>query len=756
MNLAQEDNKKMTDNRKRINSNNIPPYDEPPPHTDEDYFSSSPTWDDMGEKNDLPPRKKEADKSAKLQPPAAIREEHHEKKGSVDLNDILKDVFHFDSFRPYQQKVCESVINGNDLLLVMPTGSGKSLCYQLPGIALKGTTLVVSPLIALMEDQVASLKEQGLKAERIHSGRTRLDSRRVCSEYLDGQLDFLFIAPERLAVPGFPEMLARRKPVLVAIDEAHCISQWGHDFRPDYRLLGERLPILRPAPVIAMTATATPRVQKDIVQQLGIDGAEMCIHGFRRTNISIELVELLPSERTSKVKEILSNKDFRPAIIYAPTRQKTEDLAGELENVLSAAPYHAGLSSDVRDQVQASFLAGELDVIVATIAFGMGIDKPDIRTVIHTAMPGSLEGYYQEIGRAGRDGDPSRAILLNSYGDRRVHEFFHEKSYPDESVLRQIYKQLTKNKIHSEKVRDSLNMDQEEFDVALEKLWIHGGALVDPDERVRKGHDKWHVTYKNQSFHRLEQIEEISRFTRSFSCRMLYLVRHFGDREDEGGTCGLCDFCAPDDSLSSRSRKPDLQEEIIITEVISILKNVDSISTGRLYTGACPGSSFPRSDFENILRSLVKADLIDLSEHTFEKDGRLIHFKKAELKSNGYGLGTESVREIDMTFPARDQKKRTVKKKTKLVKVQKAQGLGSSENTELYDDLRKLRMSKAKKRGVPAFRIFTNKVLDNLSIDLPTDKDELLMVNGVGPYFVEKYGKEIISMVKEYLKKEER
>ena len=189
---------------------------------------------------------------------------------SADLDTILAEVFRFSSFRPYQRKVCESVIQGQDLLLVMPTGSGKSLCYQLPGIVRKGTTLVVSPLIALMEDQTAGLRQKGFAADRIHSGRTRSDSRQVCRDYLNGGLEFLFIAPERLAVPGFPEMLARRKPVLIAIDEAHCISQWGHDFRPDYRLLGERLPILRPAPVIAMTATATPRVQKDIVQQLGM------------------------------------------------------------------------------------------------------------------------------------------------------------------------------------------------------------------------------------------------------------------------------------------------------------------------------------------------------------------------------------------------------------------------------------------------------------------------------------------------------
>jgi DNA topoisomerase-3 len=330
------------------------------------------------------------------------------------LTELLQNAFGFSAFRPNQEAVCEAVTAGKDALLVMPTGSGKSLCYQLPGLARGGTTLVISPLIALMDDQVHKLKERGFAVECIHSGRDRETSRRVCSDYLTGKLQFLFIAPERLRVTGFPKMLAKHKPSLVAIDEAHCISQWGHDFRPDYRMLGQYLPSLRPAPVLALTATATPLVQKDIAAQLGLIEPTHFIHGFRRENIGIEIVEALPSQRPSLARDILSDARHRPAIVYAPTRKQAENLSEEWASEFKVASYHAGLDADRRRRVQEEFMAGKLDVMVATIAFGMGIDKPDVRTVIHTALPGSVEGYYQEIGRAGRDGNPSRAILMQS------------------------------------------------------------------------------------------------------------------------------------------------------------------------------------------------------------------------------------------------------------------------------------------------------------------------------------------------------
>ncbi|NLA75410.1 MAG: ATP-dependent DNA helicase RecQ [Deltaproteobacteria bacterium] len=711
---------------------------------------------DPGDYNPLPAWESydNSHKRAEKEPaPDKNREAGKSSSYSTNPDDLLKRLFHFDSFRPYQKKVCEAVINGKNLLLVMPTGSGKSLCYQLPGIARKGTTLVISPLIALMEDQTASLRERGIRAERIHSGRSRHESREVWRRHLAGAPDFLFIAPERLSVPGFPDMLAKRKPVLIAVDEAHCISQWGHDFRPDYRLLGERLPLLMPAPVIAMTATATPRVQEDIVRQLNIPDAQMHIHGFRRTNIAIEIIEAAPSERPGKVRDILSEKKNLPAIVYAPTRQKAEDLAEDLRDMAKAAPYHAGMSAEKRDKVQAGFLSGELDVIVATIAFGMGIDKPDVRTVIHTAMPGTLEGYYQEIGRAGRDSKPSRAILLQSYADRHIHLFFHEKSYPEEVVLSRVFKRLTSDKVPIEKLRKELDMEEERFDSAIEKLWLHGGAKVTAGDVIEKGKGGWNISYQRQKDHRLKQINEMIRFAGSLSCRMLYLVNHFGDREDSQRPCGICDHCAPALRDPALTRIPDKLEQVYLADIMCQLKTAGGLSTGRLYSSVCPDKSYPRSSFEELLRALAKEGLVTLSDESFDKEGETIHYRRAALTQEGYRFNKEEIRTLRVTLNMPREKRKRARFRTRKPGIGAGPApVSARANTDLNNRLKAWRNILAKKRGVPAFRIFSNNTLNNLCLDLPATEDELLMVPGIGPYFVEKYGKKVIEIIKDYLR----
>ncbi len=551
---------------------------------------------------------------------------------STNLDELLHSSFGFSSFRPYQEDVCRAAAGGADVLLVMPTGAGKSLCYQLPGVARGGTTLVVSPLIALMEDQVAALVKRGFAAERIHSGRDRADSRRACRAYLDGELDFLFIAPERLKVPGFPAMLARRKPTLIAIDEAHCISQWGHDFRPEYRMLGERLPELRPAPIIALTATATPTVQDDIVKELRLGAPMRFIHGFRRTNIGVEVATKNPGERAEVVRRLLSDPSQRPAIVYAPTRKEADALAKSLSKQrVRAAAYHAGLATSVRDDVQSRFLESGLDVIVATTAFGMGIDKANVRTVLHTALPASLEGYYQEIGRAGRDGAPSRAVLLHSFVDTKTHEFFFAKDYPAPEVLAKIQKAIRADGTPAPELAARSRVGADVFEKALEKLWVHGGAILGPDQLVQRGAADWQSAYDRQRAHKREQLNKMRRYAETASCRMLQLVAHFGDQNDSGVPCGLCDVCAPSSSTAQVFRPATQVELDAATRVLEALGVRDGRAVGQIHRDVFGEGAFDRRALENLLASLVRAGLVTIAQDEFVKDGTTIAFQRVHL-----------------------------------------------------------------------------------------------------------------------------
>ena len=680
----------------------------------------------------------------------------------MNLDALLHSTFGFSGFRANQEAVCRAATEGRDLLLVMPTGAGKSLCYQLPAIARSGPALVISPLIALMEDQSSKLSRLGLKVARIHSGMPREDSRQACRDYLEGSLQFLFIAPERMRVPGFPQMLAKRTPSLVAIDEAHCISAWGHDFRPDYRTLGEHLPALRPAPVVALTATATPTVQRDIAAQLRLQDPAFFIHGFRRSNLAIEVVEMSKPQRSGFVAKLLKDSERRPAIVYAPSRKAAEDLAGELGRLFPAAAYHAGLDAGTRERVQNAFLSGKLDVVVATIAFGMGIDKADVRTVIHTALPASVEAYYQEIGRAGRDGLPSRTVLLHSYADRKMHEFFLERDYPPATDLARVARVLNADYMMPEPLARDLKMDPHQFQKAIEKLVAQGAAAIDVAGNVRRvdagmparGSGSWQAGYEAQIAFRRAQLDAMAGYAETAQCRMTALVRHFGDTADGMRPCGHCDVCAPESTRAQSFRAPLQDEARTMRAILSALTKVGSRATGKLHSDV--GGGIERRAFDGLVDALARAGLVAVSSETFEApDGRTVPYKKISLTHEGRDEDACELAGVVLADAASHENTRAPRaRKDSTSRIGKSRASKdaedrielSPEQKALEEELRAWRKAEAAKTGKPAFIVFGDAVLRRIAVAQPRTLRELLTVSGVGPQKADTYGAAVIAI----------
>jgi ATP-dependent DNA helicase RecQ len=327
------------------------------------------------------------------------------------IHDTLRQVFGLQDFRPFQQDIIEQVMQGGDAFVLMPTGGGKSLCYQLPALHRPGLGIVVSPLISLMKDQVDALVANGVRAAMYNSTLAADEVRSVLSRLHNGELDLLYVAPERMMQPGFIHSLENIPLALIAIDEAHCVSQWGHDFRPEYAALGELREHFPAVPFIALTATADPQTRDDIVDVLGLHGSRQFATSFDRPNIRYSVLE--KHQPRSQLLRFLGNQGDGSGIIYALSRRRVEEIAEFLcERGYSAAAYHAGLSGDTRKYVQEKFICDDISIVVATVAFGMGIDKPNVRFVVHYDLPRHMEGYYQETGRAGRDGLPAEALLL--------------------------------------------------------------------------------------------------------------------------------------------------------------------------------------------------------------------------------------------------------------------------------------------------------------------------------------------------------
>ena len=484
------------------------------------------------------------------------------------LDEGLEKLFGFSEFRAGQREVMETVLEGHNVLVVMPTGSGKSLCFQLPACLGRGITLVISPLIALMKDQVDALQGFGLPATFINSSLSWSEQKRRLVDVESGRYKMLYVAPERFKSGAFLDTIAKVDVGMMAIDEAHCISQWGHDFRPDYLELARVRHELGDPPTMALTATATSFVQRDILTQLDMPQAQVRVSGFERPNLFFEIFHARSREdKRNRMLALLDHVDGESAVIYCATRRQCEEVHRELQlKRITAGIYHGGMTDGQREASQDAWMSGDVPVLVATNAFGMGVDKPDVRAIVHYNMPGSMEAYYQEAGRAGRDGHPSHCLLLFNYADKRIHEFFSEQSYPERGVVERVWSYLTGlggagsthalgtdqiaralstrgNRVHPMGIDSALRLLQRAAHIDMGTRdgfpWI---AILD-HARTRDLRVDWE-SLKNRRDVAEQQFGDVVTYASKHECRQVQILRYFNSTPSFGQRCGWCDCCA--------------------------------------------------------------------------------------------------------------------------------------------------------------------------------------------------------------------
>jgi ATP-dependent DNA helicase RecQ len=526
----------------------------------------------------------------------------------MDVSAALHEHFGFEGFRPGQREAVEAAIASRDVLVVMPTGSGKSLCYQLPALLRDDLTIVVSPLVALMQDQVDALRARGL-GERValvnaqQDGATNADS---VARAVEGEVRLLYVAPERFSSPGFVERIGRARIGLFVVDEAHCVSQWGHDFRPDYFRLADAARHLGADAIVASTATATPQVAGDIVRRLSLRDPVRVATGFDRPNLAFAVARPAPHEKRPLIAELLRGEDALPAIVYAGTRAGSEEVRDHLRAALGVEVemYHAGLDRGDRADVQRRFLADEVQVIVATNAFGMGVDKPNVRTVIHASVPASLEAYYQEAGRAGRDGAPARALLLAENRDKALHVHFIKRDEVDEKLPGRLAVRLAgaaddgslpgmgpaRYDVDAFELAEAVGTGGEQLRSLIGHLSRAGvlepspsspdrvvGRIVGPFDGKATALCRSSIGEAGKA--RWRQYRDIWAYVESDDCRRRSILRHFGDRSDPDPRGDCCDACGAD--LVPEPPQPEPEDIASLDDAIVSVARGAKPSVGR-------------------------------------------------------------------------------------------------------------------------------------------------------------------------------
>jgi ATP-dependent DNA helicase RecQ len=684
----------------------------------------------------------------------------------------LHERFGLRAFRPGQQEAALAVLQGRDLVAVMPTGAGKSLCFQLPALLLDGTTVVVSPLIALMKDQVDVLRARGISAAALHSGLSPQDRASVESELARGRLALVYVAPERLGSPGFRQALQRARPARLVVDEAHCISQWGHDFRPDYRRLAAFRAELD-VPAAAFTATATPDVRADIAVQLGLHDPVELVTGFERPNLTLAVETCRGREEKAAALDRLVAEVGTPGIVYAATRKGVELWAEYLSGKgLRTGRYHAGLSDEERSGVQDDFLAGRLDVIAATNAFGMGVDKADLRFVAHAELPGSVEAYYQEAGRAGRDGLPSRCTLLFSPADVRTQEFFMAGANPSRHVLQSAWRLMDEG-LPDEAIVERLGRDASSSMAAntavrllrraAEATGVAAGTgtipLDDGTRALKARRDR-------------ERLDTMVRYAFSRGCRTRFVYDYFagGARGGAAPRCGTCDVClgwgrggaralGDEELLRVRialSGVGRLSGRFGVERIAQVLtgshgreildRGLDRVPTyGKL-------SGMPLEEVKDLLNVLADAALVERQGIEGGRPGAFVLALTPEGRRVAMG---EVLPELALPSAVSGRAKaRTRRRKggeepwgdTRHAAASAAAD-GASPDPEVFAQLKQWRTEEARRKGMPPYVIFHDRTLAALAAALPQTRDSLQRVPGIGPAKLETYGEALLALL---------
>ena len=693
-----------------------------------------------------------------------------------DLLHSLHEFYQYDEFRPLQEEAVEAAVAGRDTLVVMPTGAGKSLCFQLPAALTEGVTVVVSPLIALMRDQVDALNRRPAFARIgcacLTSGQSADEQYDLLRQLRQGRLKLIYIAPERFRSGAFMDALSDIKISRFVVDEAHCISEWGHDFRPDYLSLREVVKTLGSPPLLAATATATTRVQQSIVANLGMRDPLVLVGGFNRPNLHFSLHRCKnESERETRLERALPKLAAMggSGLIYVATRKQCEKVFEIADAALAkigqrAGLYHAGLDSDLRTEMQRDWLAGERQVLVATNAFGMGIDKPDVRFVVHCACPDSLESYYQEAGRAGRDGLKSRCVILYHFADRRTREWFIDNEALTVAAVQSAFGQI---KIHADKegtarlpkgwgmalgwsdIKTRLALGELERADLVKRVAQTGESVVltlarldfPPEARLRIAAD-----LAKQRAERLRRLDEIVDYCKTTHCRRRTVLDYFGDRQEPPPSPFCCDNCEsppPERGAGNGPRLPQasMPGAIDSADIYSVLQALDALrpavgksrlnkllrgtgtrdlpSGGQPLLGLLQGCT--RDGVERFFVGLIAEGLM----HQGDEDAYFV----CTITPKGRAAWTERL-PIAVALP-RDPGRWLA---------------GDAGGDDVLTELKLWRTSKASQEAVPPFCVFSDKTLMEIARARPQSVDTLLSVPGVGPRKIEKYGGEVLQI----------